>query len=1321
MNYRCKVRTSALKLTVVCLAALMASACSSESPDDGAGVGNGGSGSNTAGAAGEPGGEGGESGQGGAPTVQGGSGSFIEDGGEGGSGACQPTTCEALGKNCGQVADDCGGLLDCGTCADGSSCGIVTANVCTVLEDLCVPALPSDVCAGKECGAEGDGCGGTVSCGTCPDGEACGIGQAFQCGTVLTGDDNNCPALITDCAVAGVECGLTGNGCGGTLNCGTCPDGETCGLGGPGICGAPPTCDPADAADVCVDQCGHVSDNCGGTINCEATEFACPDGESCGGGGIPFQCGSGAGTCQPDEEDEACAGIQCGIASDGCGGSHVCGTCDEGSSCFSGVCQVIDQCVPQDEDDACAGKQCGEAGDGCGGTTYDCGSCGVGETCGLRVAFECGSNQCQPLNRTQACNGKQCGEAFNGCGTAPENTFDCGSCPNGSFCSLFEPFQCGTPEEEPCVPVGDSCEELGYECGLAVNNCGQVFDCSLAGLTCNAFQTCSGAPAECVGSVPVGCTVCEDVPTCAAGSPTRLTGRVITPGRSDADSGNQVGVPNAFVYILRNTSVGSLPAIATGVPAGGESCDRCADQDLGPILASAVTDGTGAFSLSGTIPIDEDFLLVTKVGKFRRAVTHHLAPGAACTTSALATTMPNNPTRLPRTRTDAPAGLTAAVNLPKVAVSTGRIDAMECVLFKMGIAQTEFGNFGSAGRVHVYRGGTASNSQSGARIDGSTPFDQDLYGSLSRLESYDMVVADCEGQSYDSSLSQRGTATTNTTPQSNGDKIRNYVNRGGRMFASHLSFTWLHQNGTQTYAAGTRATTGFGPVATWDTNVNANLETAGVGVISVGRPLASPRIENFTDWMVSEGVTNASTTPAFRFAITDPRSMAQTLGTSSEEFVFRNDGNGRVQQFSFNAPYGAPEEASCGKVAYSGFHVAATAGGTSPFSSATFPGHCTDALANNGVLTNQEKILLYMLFDLGACVGDEPEAPPPCEPAECPNDNSCGTLPDGCGGQLTCGCDGGEACVNNQCIVPGCVPTTCDEENTICSSISDGCGEVLVCDCPVCTPLTQQAACDGVPCGTVSDGCSGTHLCSQCSDSCVPLTACPSQFDCGVISDGCDGTLNCGTCEPGQVCGAGGPNVCGTPACDPIECTDVGAQCGSIGDGCGEAVDCGVCPPGQACVTSGGQPNRCVGCQPRDCGDVGAECGIIGDGCGGTDDCGPCLVGGEICGAVSPNQCDPGPPCDPQTCVEAGAQCGVIGDGCGGQVTCPPCSPGQLCGINTPFQCGPAPACTPQSCDSLGAQCGAIGDGCGNALDCGDCPNGTTCGLGEANKCRVIH
>jgi hypothetical protein len=1197
----------------------------------------------------------------------------------------------------------------------------VTANVCTVLGDLCVPALAEEVCAGKECGAEGDGCGSTVSCGTCGTGEACGIEQPFQCGTILTGDDDNCPALITDCAEAGAECGLVGNGCGGTLDCGGCESGQFCGLNAPQLCGAPPECVPVAAAEVCVAQCGFISDGCGGAVDCVEEGYVCPDGETCGGGGTPFVCGSGATSCVPLEGDVACSGIQCGVASNGCDGSAACGTCPSGQSCFSGVCQTTTVCTPQQEDVVCAGKECGAVGDGCGGSIV-CGTCGSGETCGLRLAFECGSNACQPLNEAQACSGKECNTAFDGCGTAPENTFNCGTCGSGTFCGLLEPFQCDSPEEEPCVPTADSCAELGWACGLAINNCGEVFDCSEEDRSCNAFQTCSGGtdgnPTECAGETPEDCALCEDVPTCSVASPTRLTGRVITPGRSDGDTGNQVGVPNAFVYILRNNDVGDLPAISTGVPAGGESCDRCADQDLGPILASAVTDGTGAFTLSGNIPIEQDFLLVTKVGKFRRAVTHQVAANAACTSSALAITMPNNPTRLPRSMTDAPAGLTAALNLPHVAVSTGQIDAMECVLLKMGIAQSEFGNFGTSSRVHLYRGGSAVGTQSGARINVSTPFDADLYTSLPRLESYDMVVADCEGTAWDSSFAQRGTATTNATPSSSGDRIRSYVNRGGRMFASHLSFSWLHQNGTTPYSALTPVITGLGSAGTWSTTLYT--DTTGTGVIAAGRTLASPRIDNFTAWMVNQGVTTSTTTPAFSFAITDPRSMVTALGASSEEFVFRSNGNQRVQQFSFNTPYGAPEEESCGRISYSGFHVAPTGGGSSPFASATFPTHCTNALANNGVLTNQEKVLLYMLFDLGACVGDDPQ-PPACTPVACPTDNSCGTLPDGCGGQLDCGCDSGETCVSGQCIIPGCVPTTCEDENTICSSISDGCNGVLTCDCPICDRDTQEEACEGVTCGTVSDNCSGTYLCSECDESCVPLTTCPSQFDCGIISDGCDGTLNCGSCESGEVCGSGGPNVCGTPACDPIECLDVGAQCGLIGDGCGEAVNCGTCPPGQACVTVNGVPNRCSGCQPRGCDDVTPtpECGLIGDGCGGTADCGECSDG-QVCGALSPNQCDAGPPCDPQTCQEAGAQCGTIGDGCGGQVVCPACPTGQLCGISSPFQCGPAPACTPATCESLGAECGVVGDGCGGTDDCGECPAGVTCGLGEANKCRVI-
>jgi hypothetical protein len=167
----------------------------------------------------------------------------------------------------------------------------------------------------------------------------------------------------------------------------------------------------------------------------------------------------------------------------------------------------------------------------------------------------------------------------------------------------------------------------------------------------------------------------------------------------------------------------------------------------------------------------------------------------------------------------------------------------------------------------------------------------------------------------------------------------------------------------------------------------------GTGAISVGRPAASPRIQNFADWMVNEGVTMA---PAYNFAVIDPRNQNTGIGASSEEFVYRQDGNSMsVQQFSFNTPYAAPAEAACGRVAYSAFHVSSSSGTGMDFETAIFPAHCT------GDLTNQEKVLLYMLFDLGACIGDDPP-PPPCVPAVCGEDQ-CGFQPDGCGGVLDCG------------------------------------------------------------------------------------------------------------------------------------------------------------------------------------------------------------------------------------------------------------------------------------------------------------------------------
>lgn len=530
-----------------------------------------------------------------------------------------------------------------------------------------------------------------------------------------------------------------------------------------------------------------------------------------------------------------------------------------------------------------------------------------------------------------------------------------------------------------------TCTELGWACGYMLDRCGEVINCADEGLTCGANEVCSGgigSPTECVAGGNSDCEVCDAIPDCSgAAQPTRLSGRVISPGRTDGDTGNQVGVPNAIVYILRGSSADVLPPIDVGIPAGGTSCDRCEEQDLGPVLVGGVTDSNGNYTLEGNVPVDQDFVLVVKAGKFRRAQTFRVPSAAACTTTTVSAELPANPTRLPRSVSD---GL--AVNLPRVAVTTGQIDAMECVLEKMGISHDEFSNPGADGsaepRIHLYRGGpnTGTPPGRGARIDNDTPHDSTLYGDLARLQRYDLVVSDCEGLSWDGALTER---------DSHGPRVREYVNRGGRLFASHLSFTWLNGNGTTPYGETTAIETGLGPAATWSMDISTT--ESGTGKIALGRPLASPRIDAFAAWMANEGIASA---PDYTFTIDDPRSQATGIAAPSEEFVFREGGSNRTQQFSFNTPLGAPESAACGRIAYSGFHVSAGSG-SEPFATATFPGHCS------GNLTNQEKILLYMLFDLGACVGTPPE-PPPCVPLEC-GVMSCGFAPDGCGNVLDCG------------------------------------------------------------------------------------------------------------------------------------------------------------------------------------------------------------------------------------------------------------------------------------------------------------------------------
>jgi hypothetical protein len=107
--------------------------------------------------------------------------------GDGGS-MC-PSTCKELGADCGAVTDTkCGGVIQCGSCEGGAICGGGGKhNVCGGSDGgACKP----ETCASQNvtCGQAGDGCGNTLTCGTCTMPQTCGGGptKPGQCGCTGT-------------------------------------------------------------------------------------------------------------------------------------------------------------------------------------------------------------------------------------------------------------------------------------------------------------------------------------------------------------------------------------------------------------------------------------------------------------------------------------------------------------------------------------------------------------------------------------------------------------------------------------------------------------------------------------------------------------------------------------------------------------------------------------------------------------------------------------------------------------------------------------------------------------------------------------------------------------------------------------------------------------------------------------------------------------------------------------------------------------------------------------------------------------------------------
>jgi hypothetical protein len=424
------------------------------------------------------------------------------------------------------------------------------------------------------------------------------------------------------------------------------------------------------------------------------------------------------------------------------------------------------------------------------------------------------------------------------------------------------------------------------------------------GYTLLTAAFCVGAPAQ-PDAPSASCTgLCLQQVICPNPAvTTTVTGTVLAPNGVDP-------VYNAMVYVPNGAAGAPTYGVTPFTP--GVHCGQCGSEVSGSPLVSTLTAVNGTFTLRN-MPVGTNIPLVIQIGRWRRRIT--IANVPSCVTTAVSTGL----TRLPRNKTEG--------DIPLMAFSTGSVDALECVLRKIGIQDSEFTSPTGTGRVHLYVGEGAGGAQApGTPISATV-----LFGTQAQLNKYDMVFFPCQGAAYLKTAAEQ-------------QRVIDYVNAGGRVFATHYSYIWLFN------------VVPFSGTAAWQVDqVDPNLTDPAIGYVNT----SFPRGLALAQWLQLVG---ASTTLAqiqldtLRIdfnGVVPPALHWISLGAPPTG-AFTHP-----MQYSFDTPVGAPPASQCGRVFFNDYHVEdAFASGL------TFPAECT-----GGVMTAQEKLLEFNIFDLGSCLG----------------------------------------------------------------------------------------------------------------------------------------------------------------------------------------------------------------------------------------------------------------------------------------------------------------------------------------------------------------
>jgi hypothetical protein len=398
-----------------------------------------------------------------------------------------------------------------------------------------------------------------------------------------------------------------------------------------------------------------------------------------------------------------------------------------------------------------------------------------------------------------------------------------------------------------------------------------------------------------------------------------------------------------------------VPASDPGPLVEGVTCDRCSAGLQGGALAATVTDEAGNFRLEN-VPATADVPIVIQTGKWRRQF--RLPAVAACQDNAAA----KADTTLPKDKTEG--------DIPRIAITTGNADALECLVRKLGIADSEFGTAGDDRRVHLYFGTGVGRFQAGfAGGSGNFAPAKSMWDSVATLSAYDITLFSCEA---DQRIDAAGGASlgVNDKPQSSLQAVHDYAGLGGRVFMSHWHNVWIggdRRNPTSAYGM-----PDWKPIINWafgagqtEATQITTVDESTVTVPPVIGGLPNPKGTSFATWLMNVG---ASTTRN-EVPVAAPRYTAASIADPprAQRWVYVDparsivNGQSSVQNALFTTPVDLPEDQRCGKVVFSDMHVAS--GSSSP-TNGEFPNSC-----NTGDLTAQEKALAFIFFDIATCVG----------------------------------------------------------------------------------------------------------------------------------------------------------------------------------------------------------------------------------------------------------------------------------------------------------------------------------------------------------------